>query len=391
MPEPRDLPTGADDPLAALRMKLGKKLTGFTADFPDSLESENMEATRPAAADFPVPGLLLLMLRNVLRFPWAGHGEKVRWSVYASVTGEPVVFELRKSGFTILRRQGSSLSMERVVGQLGSALRELEVALQPLAKEQVNRGCVTIANRWHEFDDRYRFFRNLAEQAYARADTPPLAQDDEPLQLDVLLNWPVQNRREGFFYSTAMIDAYFSCLEHRLILLRAFIGTPLAAGELSRLLAAKWDEKLKNVLNVTEKHAVGLLLGRLCQIKERIRNPFAHGGVENDGGSLFFHLSDIGAVPANFSRFKNSIRFNIIPIDADDHKSACAVFDELDDKLRTDALAGPHQILEADLDAAFDPETLAEYAAAVQGGAEMLEAWIERWSQEWERHANMDY
>jgi hypothetical protein len=69
-----------------------------------------------------------------------------------------------------------------------------------------------------------------------------------------------------------MIDAYFSCLEHRLILLRAFSGRSLAPGELSQLLVAKWDEKLKGVLMAASHRTNELLLGRLRAIKERIRN-----------------------------------------------------------------------------------------------------------------------
>ncbi len=188
-----------------------------------------------------------------------------------------------------------------------------------------------------------------------------------------------------------MVDSYFSRLEHRLVLLRAFVGTPLAEGELLRLLAAKWDEKLKLVWPMPLPRRAELALGRMRRIKERIRNPFAHGGAENDGGSLFFHLPQIGAIPANFSQFGNSVRFSFLPVDADDHAESCTVFDELDTLLCTGHLAGPDQLLKGGADPCFDARSLKQYADALAGGAQSVDEFIERWSQAWERHANMDY
>jgi hypothetical protein len=322
-------------------------------------------------------------------FAWSGHGEKVRWSVYVRIAGEPVIFEHRKFGFTILRRTGSPLTIERIRGQIHAALKILEGALEGLAQSQIELGHVTVANRFSEFYGRYQFFREHADQRFSAA----AGQVAEPGQSSFVevVNTRLRANREGFFYSTAMIDAYFSCLEHRLILIRAFIGRPLAPGELLALLAAKWDDKLKDVLDVVGQRANELLLGRLRDIKERIRNPFAHGGVENDRGSLFFHLPTVGAIPANFSRFRNSVQFNFNPIGADDHDGACRVFDELDVALESGPLAGPHRLMTSGMDPAFDAATLAEYARTIAAGDDDIEQYIEHWAENWERHANMDY
>lgn len=187
-----------------------------------------------------------------------------------------------------------------------------------------------------------------------------------------------------------MVDSYFSALEHRLVLLRAFTGGPLAKGGLVELLSTDWNEKLKLVVSPKDD-PMGELLGRLRRIKERIRNPFAHGGVENDGGSLFFHLPHIGAVPANFSKFGDSIRFSFIPIEAGDHADVCGTFDKLDRLLKFGPFAGPNRLLEAGVDPSFDKKTLKMYAEAVAGGDEKLEEFIDRWGDAWMRHANMDY
>jgi hypothetical protein len=134
-----------------------------------------------------------------------------------------------------------------------------------------------------------------------------------------------------------------------------------------------------------------LLLGRLREIKERVRNPFSHGGVENDGGSMFFHLPTVGQIPVNFSNFGNSVRFSFLPIEEEGHSDYCKVFDELDDFLSSEDLERPHALMDAGVDPSFDTETLKRYAEAISGTDEDLKAFLDEWGQMWTMHANMDY
>ncbi|MFD2138252.1 hypothetical protein ACFSLT_28865 [Novosphingobium resinovorum] len=75
-----------------------------------------------------------------------------------ALDGAPVAFELRKFGFTVIRPEGRDDLDPRILGQLPSALREVEVFLRPLAEQQVANGHVLITNRYSEFNDRYHFF-----------------------------------------------------------------------------------------------------------------------------------------------------------------------------------------------------------------------------------------
>ena len=384
---------GRGDRLNVARRRAGRALRGFSNVAPNGIRLEDLRPTRFAPRYFPVPELVLFLMRNLMGWDWAGPAEKVRWTVFGSIEGEPLAFELRKSGFTMLRAADAAIPGRRIVGQLHDALREVEDLLAPFAAEQVDVGEVLIVNRFGEFDGRYRFFRTLADEAYARARRPHAAEHDraEGRLPDIAAHFNASMRanREGFFHSTAMVDGYFSALEHRLVLLRAFTGLPLPRGALTELLARDWSGKLKLVLDGLDTS--GGLLGRMRRIKERIRNPSAHGGVENDKGSLFFHLPHIGAVPANFSRFRDSVRFSLLPIEAADHAQVCATFDDLDRLLTTGPLAGPNRLLTEGIDPSFDAQTLASYAEAVAGGEEAIDDFVDRWGEHWMRHANMDY
>jgi hypothetical protein len=148
-------------PLRAIRQRVAKKLEGFTPDFPADLDRWDMGSHQPDVKGFPVPDLVLFTMRNLMGWPWSSHGEKVRWSVYGRVAGEPVVFEHRKFGFTILRGPDAKIPNSRIEGQLKAALKEVEKFLEPYAEHQVWRGEVVIVNRFGEGHHTDRDYRTL--------------------------------------------------------------------------------------------------------------------------------------------------------------------------------------------------------------------------------------
>jgi hypothetical protein len=392
----------SSDPFETLKLRVTKVLVGFSKGFPGDQSRFDVRSSRPDNRDFPVPELVLFMMRNVMGWEWSGHGEKVRWTVYGSFKGFPVIFEHRKFGFAIGMQGGDAKDWQRLVNQLKTALKHVESFLAPIARHQVSLGEALIANRFSEFDSRYRFFRQKADKAYARAKRKPpkrKAKGDEGKDKDLVsslvgdmvfgMNKMMEANHEGFYYSTAMVDSYFSLLEHRLVLLRAFSGKPLVEGELLEFLGNKWDVKLNHI--VSDATISAEPLGKLRHIKERIRNPFAHGGFENDGGSIFFHLPHVGAIPTNFSRFGNSVRFSFIPIEQETHADVCAIFDSLDELLTTGPLERPHRLMDAGVDPSYDEGHIKKYHAAISGTEDEFEEFLEGWSRAFMMHANMDY
>ena len=398
----------ADNYSQELKAKLTNAMPGFSPDFPDDLDPYTMGVSAPERSDFPVPELLLLLLRNSMNWAWSGHEEKTRWTVYGSVAGAPICFQLRKFGLRILYSDASKPNFKSLVGRLHAGLRILENDLSFYAIEQLNVGNLSIANRHAQFENRYRFFRQKADKAFKKADparTKKKAKkkskrnigekagesDGVTFSLAEGLNKMWRARSAGFYYSASMVDAYFSSLEHQAILLRAFTGKPMHEGDVLTLIKDKWDSKLKGIIDFDQNYEAGNCLGRMRQIKERVRNPFAHGGMENDGASLMFHVPNLGALPASLSAIKDSVQFSFFPIEEDRHDEICATFDDLDTLLRSNDLDGPYRPMEAGIDPSFDADSLARYASLHQAGTNELEQFIDDWMTEWERHANMDY
>lgn len=386
------------DLLELLRADLSERLSGFSSANPD-VNVYKLNSSRLSREEFPVPEMLLLMLRNVLGWQWSGTGEKVRWTVYGTFNGEPLTIELGKFGLSMRSAPGLNGSRSRIEGQLKSAVNLLEQFIKPTLENQISSGKVTIGNHLNEFMSRYEFFRAQADKAFRRADRKakekPKNDSEFPGSIISALmhsySRSMSAQQEGFYHSVAMVDAYFSALEHRLNLLRAFTGLPLPAEGFKAFMSKTWNEKIDELLGAKPSPEARKTLQGMRDIKERIRNPFAHGGYENDKGALHVHIPTIGTIPGNITKFGKSARFSLIPVGANDHGLNCAVFDEVDKLLSTDHLAGPYRLMEAGIDPSFDEKSLRSYRDAISGGEKALERFIDRWNHMWERHANMDY
>jgi hypothetical protein len=126
-------------------------------------------------------------------------------------------------------------------------------------------------------------------------------------------------------------------------------------------------------------------------VKAVIRNPLAHGGVENDGGAFYFHLPKIGAVPANLSRYRGRLEMSFFPITAGTHEQTSRLFDDVDAMLTSGPFAFPNEFVLWGIDPQFDAESIAEYGEAISQGNEAVEALVDHLGRLWERHVNMDY
>lgn len=384
--------------LGLLRIDLAKALKGFSSDAP-TIDIYELSGSRLPRDDFPVPEMLLLMLRNFLGWRWYGPGEKVRWTVYGTFSGEPIAIELGKFGLTLLSSPALNKSQKRIEGQLKSAVKIVEKFIKPVLEQQIFSGNVGLGNHLTEFVSRYEFFRSQADKAFRRAKRKvkekPTAGNEHPEGIISVLmlgyNRSMKAQQEGFYHSVAMVDAYFSALEHRLNLLRAFTGVPLPEDGFKAFMSKTWNEKLDELLGTNPSPKARKTLQGMRDIKERIRNPFAHGGYENDKGALHVHIPSIGTIPGNITKFGKSARFSLIPIGANDHELNCTVFDEVDKLLSMGHLAGAYRLMEAGIDPSFDEESLQSYKEAISGGEEALERFIDHWSHLWELHTNMDY
>ncbi|MCH7484923.1 MAG: hypothetical protein IIA90_07225, partial [Chloroflexi bacterium] len=205
---------------------------------------------------------------------------------------------------------------------------------------------------------------------------------------------PVQTgevvEREGFFFGSAAIDAYFSWLEHVLVLALPFAGYDPEKDDLVQFIGHSWSAKLKKVWDLSVDKRAAKLYEKLVLIKEKFRNSLAHGGFEKRGETLAVHIQGVGAVPARLSRFKDSIDHGLFPLKEVSFREVCDFLDDVDAHLREGPTAGAMMFIESGLDVAFDEESRDRYTKAMQSDAD-LENLIEGLSRLEDIEVNMDW
>lgn len=340
--------------------------------------------------DFPVPELVLFVLRDLFGCKSLGPGEKVRWTVSCSFQGKALVFSLQKFGFrAFVQADTTDVDRRTALNRLKKAVAFAERSLERLSLAAVHSNDVGLANRFGQFDSRYRFFREEARSHFAAAKQPN-KNESSTILAEAIGNF-MMHERSGSFLSAAMIDAYFSRLEHLSILMLPLIGFDRSDGNLMRLIRSDWDPKYRAVCDINADKKAKILYDGLLQVKERYRNPLAHGGFEKGWWSLFFLLPKIGVVPGNLTGIAQSIQFEFLPIDSRVHARVCRLFDRVDQhfeatKRRTYAL----QYIKCGLDVLFDKESEARYQSAMMSRARWID-FLQRECHLSDMHVNMDY
>lgn len=338
---------------------------------------------------FPVPNLLLYLLHGLCEFSMGYRGEKTHWIVPFSYKGVNYAIAHEKFGLRLYEQSGAETKPAEVLGKLQKSLELAERhILNELATSQIANGNVTIANNFNKLGAQYDYFRQRAIAAYV-PDKDFQDRKDASFDLTDILNCQFGASREGGFNALAMIDAYFSRLEHFLVLSLPFAGYARETDNLAEFVGLLWSQKFRRILD-SSKLAVNQHYEALVGVKEKFRNTFAHGGFEKNGQSFFFHLNKFGAIPASMSGVRDSVHFNFFPIDKEGFESICGIFDEFDAYLSSTATPNAWKLAESGLDLSFDSENLFELLNAAEN-TEDFDAWITKQSSLNDMYINADY
>jgi hypothetical protein len=345
-----------------------------------------------SADEFPVPELVLFGLRDLRGLKSWGPMEKVRWIVDGTVGEVPFSVALQKFGLRLhLPADEEKRSLDSILRALHTAADVAELHLRTVAARQIESANVTIENRFLRFDGAYRFFRERALEAYG---TPPpepvvisMRPDGTP---DGWSSQPFKPQVEGGHLAGAMLDAYFSRLEHLLVLMLAFADFDPATDSLVRFVGLRWSDKWKRLFDVAANESAKAAYDRLHRVKEAFRNPLAHGGFGKNGTSFFFHADGIGALPALLTDHDVSFNLQITPVPQESYEQVCADFDSVDEFLSSSSLWAGYRFANSGLDVSFAASSLQEYAEAAVS-EESLEEFTHHEGYLHDMHANMDY
>jgi len=283
--------------------------------------------------------------------------EKTLWEIPVRFKGVPLCLAHRKFGFSIHTpsvKQGLEI-LDDLILALNRMLPTTDSAFAPIVEEKIRDGKVTMENGFHRLDDRYRFFRSLAEEAFRSNPPPPKVIQ----RAKGMKSWdPFKPRREGYYFATAMLDAFFSRLEHLLVLMLSFCDFDPARDDLPSFMKSTWTTQFKRVLRLDLDHEAKSLYDELRVVKERYRNFAAHGELEKGHGSLFVHFPRLGAIPANLSLFDQSPHFSLFPLEEISFKEVCTLFDRVDHHFSQSHTRFGYKYAGAGLPVAFDRHSI---------------------------------
>lgn len=297
--------------------------------------------------------------------------EKMAWVTYFSFRDKPMFAAHLKFGLQLgVQDTDNNEFLENFWKLLQDSLPLANEAFDGLVRKTISNGQVTIENKSSLFKERYLFLRKQAELKF-----------EEQTYL---------SHREGFFLASASLDAYFSLIEHYLVLLLPFVNFDPSQGNVLKVVRNNWEKNFKKVFGDPAPEGEQGVLEKLRQVKRRWRNALAHGGFDYEGLTFFVQVPGLGAIPANLAKDEKLFQFRNLPIDHSDFQHICATLDECDYLLKNGALKQAFQYIEAGLNLYFDGTGQIELKNALDS-EESMEELIERQSYLEDMHTNMDW
>ncbi|MFD7959233.1 hypothetical protein ACFV5J_00310 [Streptomyces zaomyceticus] len=388
-------------------------------DFAPSLEDQaglaygagNASRFRVERKVIPVPGVVELVMRLGVGAHNLGRAEKLAWEYPFRFREYACALALQKFGMylyiaPLAGKESDSLEhvAREIFGKVSAAGRCIEKrVLVKVAKSEVQAGRVTIQNQAGQLRAMYEFFRRLAERAYrgngmlledvkqvsASGSTPEAR--DLAREIQMTVGGSIARDREGFYATIAMINAYFSLFEHLLVLSLPATDFNPHGEPITGFIGNKILEKYDRVFDVKDDATAKRFRVRLHNAAEVWRNPYGHGAFDKSHGTLYFQIPGVGALPAILSDIRSHPTFHFTPERETAFEESCALFDELDDWLRSGPIRHGVMWAETGLAVSYDSSSLDRFRSAVDGGDEAFMRYLESESYSADQAANMDW
>jgi hypothetical protein len=359
-------------------------------DQPDLIWECKHIKKRVSRDELPVPTLAYYLFVHILNYPLGYRGDKTHWVLPLTFEGHRTYLTSEKFGIRLYTEEDAPADLsDKILRAISRALSVLEkYHLVAQAKTLISNGQVIVPNQFHSFDRMYQYFRQKAQTAFAQVEKK------EPNEMVLLIaSWlkaSLDASPEGFYNTIAMLDAYFSRLEHGLVFCLAFTSYTPGKDNVADFIRMQWAQKFKRIAPVSSNTLAKSLYDRLFYIKEVFRNTYAHGGFEKHGASLYIPLPGAGTVPARLSDVTDSPQFDFLLGKESTFQDICETFDSVDKWFRDDECPYAWRLLQSGLSLSFDDASLKE----LHGAAKSLDAfdeWIQR-RQDWlDVYMNADY
>lgn len=356
----------------------------------------------PKELKIKYPFIVYLMFTEIYNYPTLPRFEKVAWEIPILYKGNEFVLAHRKFGFDITAFRDSdelkSLAVE-AIGQIIKAIPLVEAMINPKIEEQIQLGNITLESKYSQIRNRYLFFRGKLEDKDNSEITElkhraknfswkNFGSKSEALNEYNRINM-LQNTSAYFLY--AMIDSYFSLLEHISVLLIPFLShIKVVDLDFERFIGENWKKKLQVILQHKSNEEAVRRIEILDEIKEQIRNPMSHGYFHKNGKSFFVHMKGLGAIPFTLTKSATKYKFSDVSPDYMPISTIIQHFDGFDNFLNTQRTRFGLKYIMRDLPVAFDKRSVTEYRRRMRTD-NSTEKYINEMIRKLEDSMNMDW
>jgi hypothetical protein len=319
-------------------------------------------------SDLPVPAIVHAVLVDVLGCTSGRGSDKTAWAIEFSWAGRPCHLAYMKYGLRLFVASPSDDDKadpdkvaQLVIRGLRRAVKIFEKdVLKPLAKSQLDAGEASIENQAPRLRGMYDHFRSRAERAFDSE--PPDKTADGPISdLGQQLSWQFRRDQEASYDALAMVNAYFSLLEHTLVLTLPFSEFAPDSGELRRFIGLAWRDKFRRVYDIRQHRQAKAVHDELHRVSEEYRNTYSHGGFDKAGSAIYVHLPAMGGAPNTLSRVGDSPHFGLFAVTQPRFEKLCQCFDSADALLRSGHTRLAMVWIDAALDVSFDRRSREDY------------------------------
>jgi hypothetical protein len=352
----------------------------------------------PLAWGRPVaPWEASFVLRDIVGCHDFGRTEKLAWEYAFVFNGVQMTLAHQKFGLrAYIDKQACEEDAAPALAQgmadaIAKAMPLLrKCLLADIADKQISDGAVNVENHYCRLRDQFHHFGALANASLADADrAEPIREvnDSSAFPSITWTNPAYKLRQKAGFERDAAVHAFFSFLEHLLLISFFLSGDDPAGGRLADFISAGWNVKFKRQVSLNDRESK-LHYDRLVAIHDGIRNPAAHGGVHSDGADFSFLLPGIGPVKTHLvaqAGGRRSYRWH-----RSDREHALAHLGEAEAWLSEGQLAAAVRYGESGLPLFFVEEIRSELAAR-RIDLDALDEYIELLTRMSDDAANMDW
>jgi len=262
----------------------------------------------------PPSYIVVRIFLNILKMPNYGPLDKVRWHTFFRFNGKTYMIRDTKFDYWSLESNKNEEIIQKDIDTIKwrilKAARYLDKVMIDEIKSVIDTGKFYINNVYLNLESLYFFYQGKLYSSIKRLNK---ISEDQKNTRDIedrvdTFNKSLELENESSYYTFALINSFFACLE---FILDVFFVFDRKQYSYVKFKQDDWKIRFKRVFSLSDDRILKIY-NQLVHIKDEIRNPLTHG--LNNENNLLVPLSGSGLVPVSYHHILNKINYKLVLI-----------------------------------------------------------------------------